>query len=100
MQSVHIPKLVFEDAPALTNSANTKRSRGRDGIGRNELERVFGLLREKDKGVTTILKLIVDDLEAPAHSDVAIERAVRGMGVEIWDVSPICSCVLFSTVAI
>lgn len=43
----------------------------------------FDWLREK--GVKRILKVIVDDLEGPAHSDEAIEKVLHGFDVEILD---------------
>jgi hypothetical protein len=39
----------------------------------------------RDKGVQRILKVIVDDLQEPAHSDEAIEEALKGFSVEILD---------------
>jgi hypothetical protein len=32
-----------------------------------------------------ILKVIVDDLQEPAHQDEAIEECLDGLGVEVWD---------------
>jgi len=45
---------------------------------------LFKWLR-KERNVKTILQVIVDDLQAPAHSDEAIEAALEGMGVERWE---------------
>ncbi|KAK5988123.1 hypothetical protein PT974_12263 [Cladobotryum mycophilum] len=85
LQYVAIPKLSVE-----TNviAANSKRSRvgartKQDGDGRKDLCYIFDRLRKK--GVRTILKVIVDDLGTPAHSDEAIEEALKFMDVEIWD---------------
>ncbi|KAI1121303.1 hypothetical protein F5Y10DRAFT_282592 [Nemania abortiva] len=44
--------------------------------GRSSLVRVFDALSENN--VRTILRLHVDDLDSPAHTDAAIERAIRG----------------------
>ncbi|RAK81430.1 S8 family peptidase [Aspergillus fijiensis CBS 313.89] len=44
---------------------------------------IFDFLRKKR--VSRILRVIVDDLLCPAHSDEAIEQAIRGFGVEVWD---------------
>ena len=85
LQYVEIPKLRID---GNSNTANTKRPRGRvspdgDGEGRTDLVYVFNELRGRK--VKTILKVIVDDLAEPAHSDEAIEKALDKMGVEIWD---------------
>lgn len=50
----------------------------------------FNWLREK--GVKRILKVIVDDLEQPSHSDEAIENTLRGFEVEILDWRKIDLC--------
>ncbi|KAL7904225.1 intracellular serine protease [Trichoderma velutinum] len=39
----------------------------------------------KQKGVTRIIKVIVDDLDTPSHSDDAIEEALEPFNVEILD---------------
>lgn len=44
---------------------------------------LFNFLRSK--GVKRVIRVIVDDKEQPAHSDEAIERALGGLDVEIWD---------------
>lgn len=44
--------------------------------GRNDLVRVFDMLSYC--GVKAILRLQVDDLEYPSHTDSAIEMALRG----------------------
>lgn len=83
------------------NAANSKRSRGtgrspkQDGDGRRDLCYIFDRLRKK--GVKTILKVIIDDSVSPAHSDEAIEDALKFMDVEIWDWKRIdlCSEVIF-----
>ena len=91
MQYVEIPQLRIE---TTSNAANIRRARGRvprpDGIGRTDLLCVFNGLREKK--VNTILKVIVDDLVEPSHSDEAIEKALEKMGVEIWDWKKIDLC--------
>lgn len=85
LQYVAIPIFSLE---GRSNAANTKKVRGGvskpDGDGRTDLVDVFQLLR--DRGVNTILRVIVDDSVKP-HSDQAIEDALRldQMGVEIWD---------------
>jgi ankyrin repeat protein len=86
LQYVAIPRLNVE---VNLNTANSKRSRGtgrspkQDGEGRRDLCYIFDRLRKK--GVKTILKVIIDDATMPAHSDEAIEDALKFMDVEIWD---------------
>ncbi|KAL7942118.1 hypothetical protein V8C42DRAFT_332619 [Trichoderma barbatum] len=86
LQYVAIPRLNVE---VNINAANSKRSRGagrspkQDGDGRRDLCYIFDRLRKK--GVKTILKVIIDDSMTPAHSDEAIEDALKFMDVEIWD---------------
>lgn len=53
------------------------------GNGRSDMVFFFDWLREK--GVKRILKVIVDDLTSPSHSDEAIENALYGFDVEILD---------------
>ncbi len=55
-----------------------------DGNGRTDLNLLFKWLKN-DKGVKTVLRVIVDDLQEPSHSEEAIESALAGLGVEIWD---------------
>ena len=83
LQSVDIARISRETvSPAAANSKKVRRRPNKpDGEGRDDMIEVLEWLR----GVTTILKLSVDDLEHPAHSDVAIEMALRGKAVEIWD---------------
>jgi hypothetical protein len=54
-----------------------------DGKGRNDMTYLFNFLR--DKKVKHVIRVIVDDLEEPAHSDEVIENALGGLKVEIWD---------------
>lgn len=44
---------------------------------------LFNFLRHKK--VQRIIRVIVDDMVEPAHSDEAIEAALAGFKVEIWD---------------
>ncbi|PYI33496.1 hypothetical protein BP00DRAFT_117362 [Aspergillus indologenus CBS 114.80] len=54
-----------------------------DGEGRRDMVFMFDFLRKK--GVSRILRVIVDDTTSPAHSDEAIEQALGGFRVEVWD---------------
>ncbi|PNP43868.1 hypothetical protein TGAMA5MH_04151 [Trichoderma gamsii] len=86
LQYVAIPRISVE---VNVNTANSKRARGsgrsskQDGDGRRDLCYIFDRLRKK--GVKTVLKVIIDDSTMPAHSDEAIEDALKFMDVEIWD---------------
>ncbi|KAK0654991.1 hypothetical protein B0T16DRAFT_383971 [Cercophora newfieldiana] len=83
LQYVAIPKIRIEDPTSdKANSSSTRRS-GKEGTGRNDLVQVFTTLRQK--GVRTIIRVVVDDCFTPPHTDEAIEEALRGMDVEIWD---------------
>jgi hypothetical protein len=57
---------------------------------------VFNQLRAK--GVTTVLKVIVDDLAKHSHSEEAIEEALKGLDIEIWDWKrpDLCSEVIYN----
>lgn len=98
LQYVAIPKLSVE---VNVNAANSKRARGsgrsskQDGDGRRDLCYIFDRLRKK--GVKTVLKVIIDDSTMPAHSDEAIEDALKFMDVEIWDWkrTDLCSEVIY-----
>lgn len=100
LQYVGIPKITIDLASATGPNKGRIRSGGRssrsDGAGRVDFVGVFDRLR--GKGVTTILKVTVDDTLAPAHSDEAIEDALRGLGVEIWDWkrTDLCSDVIYN----
>lgn len=82
LQYVAVPQVQVEGQP-VSNQRSSKRQLKMDGQGRTDLEFLFKWL--KGVGVKTILKVIVDDLQEPAHSDGAIEAALKGMSVEDWD---------------
>ena len=54
-----------------------------DGNGRTDMVFLFNFLR--NKGVKRVIRVIVDDTLNPAHSNEAIEKALGGLKVEIWD---------------
>ncbi|EAQ89632.1 hypothetical protein CHGG_06251 [Chaetomium globosum CBS 148.51] len=81
---VYIPGL-DQVTPAVKHEKPERKTygRGRSGqvqenpkMGRNDLVSVFDKL--SSCGVTRILRLQVDDLEEPAHTDSAIEMALQG----------------------
>jgi hypothetical protein len=99
LQYVGIPKVTID----LTSTTGPNKNRNRawrssplHGEGRTDLVHVFSRLRERD--VTTILKVMVDDTLEPSHSDEAIEKALKGLGVEIWDWkrTDLCSDVIYN----
>ena len=95
LQYVKIPRVSIEEPKTVANTAKTYgRASKPDGNGRTDLVEVF----ERLKGVTTILKVTVDDLKSPSHTDEAIERILRGKNVEIWDWKKIdlCSEVIYN----
>lgn len=51
--------------------------------GLTDMKVIFDWLRSKD--VRKIVKVMVIDDGTPSHSDAAIEDALRGLDVEIWD---------------
>ncbi|KAF5673912.1 intracellular serine [Fusarium heterosporum] len=51
--------------------------------GREDIVFFFEWL--KQRGVTNIIKVIVDDLKSPSHSDEAIEKSLKPFKVEILD---------------
>jgi hypothetical protein len=81
---VYIPGLDQATAPVKHEKPERKAyGRGRASqvqenpkMGRNDLVSVFDKL--SSCGVTRILRLQVDDLEDPAHTDSAIEMALQG----------------------
>ncbi|KAI1213091.1 uncharacterized protein F4807DRAFT_471577 [Annulohypoxylon truncatum] len=90
LQYVAIPRVEVEDDPVGLRPG--QRAPKPDGNGRTDMKPLFKWLRDEKK-VKIILKVIVDDLQEPAHSDEAIEFCLIGMGVEIWqwkkvDLSP------------
>jgi hypothetical protein len=60
------------------------------GKGRSDMMFFFEWLREKN--VKRIIKVIVDDSAVPAHSDEAIEYALRGFDVEVLDWQKVDLC--------
>lgn len=91
LQYVDIPKISRSEQVVIPKP---RASRGRIGAqqvgdGRTDVPIVFEQLRKK--GVKSVLEVIVDDLEHPAHSDSAIEEALLGpkgeedMNIEVWN---------------
>lgn len=81
LEYVAFPSVTVLPQPRLSESPANSMKLGR---GRTDMLFFFQWLREK-KSVKRILKVIVDDEREPAHSDEAIEKALKGFGVEILD---------------
>ncbi|KAK3940099.1 hypothetical protein QBC46DRAFT_385990 [Diplogelasinospora grovesii] len=66
------------------------------GKGLNDLVAIFDWLRQKQ--VQKIKKVVVIDDGEPCHSDEAIEDALRGLDVEVWDWKrlDVCSEVIYN----
>ena len=74
------------------STAHHSRSRGQ---GRSDVEYFFAYLRKL--GVKQVLRVIIEDTGSPAHSDEAIENALKNMGVENfdWRQHDLCSDTIF-----
>lgn len=84
LQYVALPNIRVQTRPPIVNSSRiSKKPLNADGKGRNDMTYLFKFLR--DKKVKRVIRVIVDDLEEPAHSDEAIENALGGLKVEVWD---------------
>ncbi|PMD28807.1 hypothetical protein L207DRAFT_642096 [Hyaloscypha variabilis F] len=86
LQYVALPRLKLERRPVLSK----KKSQNPDGKGRNDMIFLFNFLR--NKSVKRVIRVIVDDTLEPSHSDEAIETALGGLKVEIWDWKKIDLC--------
>jgi len=83
LQYVAFPSMKLEEKPIPQSRLLKKPAKLPDGNGRSDMVFLFDFLRKK--GVRRIIRVIVDDKLKPAHSDEAIERALGGLRVEIWD---------------
>ncbi|KAK3690256.1 peptidase S8/S53 domain-containing protein [Podospora appendiculata] len=85
LQYVAIPNIRIEPRHGGANSKRDLRKRdiASASEGCQDLVQVFDSLRKK--GLKTVLKVVVDDSFPHPHSDEAIENALRGMDVEVWD---------------
>lgn len=90
LQYVALPRLQLERRVVPSKLRKSNKSNKPDGNGRKDMTFFFDFLR--DKGVKRVLHIIVDDEESPAHSDEAIEKALSGLKVEIWDWRKIDLC--------
>jgi hypothetical protein len=58
--------------------------------GRTDMKIIFKWLREN--GVQMIVKVMVIDDGVPSHSDSAIEEALGGFDVQVWDWKKVDIC--------
>ncbi|KAI1465212.1 uncharacterized protein F4812DRAFT_462057 [Daldinia caldariorum] len=77
--------------PLRRNDAVHKPPEAIAGNGRRDMEVPFEWLYQA-KGVRNIIKVIVDDLESPSHSDESIETALKRFDIEILDWRKIDLC--------
>lgn len=83
LQHVAVRRLVFGDNQAADAAAKKRK-------GRNDMKWLFDELYKK--GVRNIIKVVIDDLEFPSHSDESIEKALENFDIEIlnWKKVDIC----------
>lgn len=84
LKYVAFPKMQIEKTPVPAHKRKTLQPDSKtDGKGRDDMTIMFDFLRTK--GVKRIINVIVADQGGIAHSDEAIESALRDFEVEIWD---------------
>lgn len=77
LQYVAFPHVDLE----MDESNSASESRGR--VRRNPMVVFFDWLRNDERGVKRIIKVIVDDLDEVSHTDEAIEQALTGFVSEV-----------------
>ena len=93
LQYVALPQVRIEVDERPSTTPKTGKVLPKSGAkGRSDLKLLFSHLKDEKK-VKTILKVIVDDLQEPAHSDEAIEACLKDTEVEIWDWRKMDLCV-------
>ncbi|KAF4633297.1 hypothetical protein G7Y89_g4816 [Cudoniella acicularis] len=88
LQYVALPSMQLEKKSST--SKLLRKLPNPDGKGRSDMVFLFNFLR--NKRVKRVIRVIVDDTMEPAHSDEAIEKALGGLKVEIWDWRKIDLC--------
>jgi hypothetical protein len=83
LQFVTLPSVQLEQKVVASRSIMAKRAPKPDQKGRNDMVFFFDFLRRK--GVRRVIHVLVEDTQYPFHSDEAIEKALGGLKVEIWD---------------
>lgn len=69
--------VAFPHVDLVTDEGNPP-SESRSRVRRNPMVVFFDWLRNEERGVKRIIKVIVDDLDKPSHTDEAIEQALTG----------------------
>ncbi|KAK1598848.1 peptidase S8/S53 domain-containing protein [Colletotrichum navitas] len=85
----HFDHLQFDSALQYVSFPRIQLENKKDDISNTpqkaRTDMTFFFNWQKEKGVKRILKVIVDDLEPPYHSDEAIEKALESIDVEVLD---------------
>nr|RBR01851.1 hypothetical protein FVER53263_11217 [Fusarium verticillioides] len=93
LRYVSFRRIELQKPPVSVVKARLTRNRGQtsnQGRGRDDLTVFFNWL--KGKGVKHILKVMVDDLRDPSHSDKSLEDCLRPFEVEILDWTKVDLC--------
>lgn len=93
LRYVSFRRIELQKPPVSAVKARLTRNRAQTsnkGRGRDDLTVFFNWL--KGKGVKHILKVMVDDLKDPSHSDKALEDCLRPFEVEILDWTKVDLC--------
>jgi hypothetical protein len=89
LKYVALPKLALEDLEDVEeHGQKSSKQSGREDA--SDLRAVFQWLR--DNNVQRILRVTVVDYGSPCHSDSAIQKALKGFHVEIWDWKKVDLC--------
>lgn len=93
LQYVALPRFNIDKkpTPAVSKVKRQHRSDKPDGNGRDDLIFLFNFLR--NKSVKRIIRVTVDDMAVPGHSDEAIEKSLAGFKVEVWDWQKLDVCI-------
>lgn len=91
LQYVAIPFLHVKRKPQVLKANVKDDSHPLDGNGRGDLVFLFNFLERKN--IKRIIRLTIDDMRSPAHSDEAIEMCLAPFDIEVWDWRKIDICI-------
>ncbi|KAI9369935.1 hypothetical protein BJX61DRAFT_536065 [Aspergillus egyptiacus] len=101
LRIVRFRSVTLRKAPVLISGKSSRfahkpQDKLRRGKGRDDLVFFFNWL--SGKGVKDIVKVVVDDLQEPSHSDAAIEACFQKLSIEIldWRKLDLCPLTLFN----